>query len=255
MGRFRWAIVRKPCPEMVDGISTAGLGKPDYRLALEQHAKYVVALEQCGLQVQVLESDSRYPDSVFIEDVALCTPACAVVTRPGAPTRRGETDGIREVLAAYYSDIEEIREPGTLEAGDVMMAGSHYYIGLSARTNAEGARQLIEILRRHGMTGEVVPLSDVLHLKTGVSYLEENRMLVSGEFTGNRSFLTFDRIEVPFGEAYAANSLWLNGTVLVPAGFPETKARIMAKGYSTIELDLSEYKKLDGGLSCLSLRF
>lgn len=252
---FKFAIVRRPCPEMVHGITSANLGKPDFGRALDQHHKYVEALKQCGLTVHALENDSRFPDSVFIEDVALCTPRCAVITNPGAPSRRGETAGMHTGMKKFYSDIVAIGSPGTLEAGDVMMVGSHYYIGLSERTNGHGAGQLIRILKRYGMTGSTVQLSQVLHLKTGVSYLENNNLLVCGEFTDFPGFEKFNRIEVSEKEAYAVNSLWLNGTVLVPDGFPDTLNKIESAGYPVIAVDVSEFQKLDGGLSCLSLRF
>jgi dimethylargininase len=252
---FTNAIVRKPCPEMVHGISSSNLGKPDYRKAMGQHQKYTEALEQFGLSVKMLESDGRFPDSVFIEDVALCTPACAIITNPGAATRQGETAGMREVLSEFYLDIEEILSPGTLEAGDVMMVDTHFYIGISERTNRQGAGQLIDILGRYGLTGSMVPLTKVLHLKTGVSYLENNNLLVCGEFVDLPDFKRFNRIVVPAPEAYAANSLWINGTVLVPMGFPDTRNKIEKAGYLVLELDVTEFRKLDGGLSCLSLRF
>ena len=135
------------------------------------------------------------------------------------------------------------------------MVGSHFYIGISERTNEQGADQLISILKAFWMTGSKVPLSEMLHLKSGLSYLENNTMLVSGEFIGTPEFERFLKIEIDKEEGYAANSLWVNGTVIVPKGFPKTKSKIEAAGYSTIELDVSEFQKLDGGLSCLSLRF
>jgi dimethylargininase len=251
---FTTAILRRPSPEMVKGITAANLGIPDYERALRQHKKYAESLAQCGLQVKMLEGDNRYPDSVFIEDVALCTPACAIITCPGAASRKGETAGMRKVLSEYFEDIEEITFPGTLEGGDVMMVGNHFYTGLSERTNREGAVQLIRILERHGLSGSMVPLKEVLHLKTGLSYLENNNLLVCGEFMKYPEFEIFNRIIVPAHEAYAANSLWVNGTVMVPAGFPETRAKIESAGYQVMELDVSEFQKLDGGLSCLSLR-
>jgi dimethylargininase len=252
---FKNAIVRKPCPELVHGISTAGLGTPDIDLAAGQHADYVRLLTGCGLRVTVLESDGRHPDSTFIEDVAVCTPKCAVITNPGAPSRKGETEGMKEVLGEFYDRIEEIRPPGTLEGGDVMMAGSHCYVGISGRTNREGAGQLIRILQKYGMTGSMIPLKKMLHLKTGLSYLDRNNLLISGEFLDNAVFKRFNRIVVDEEEGYAANSLWVNGTVLVPSGYPETQQKIGAAGYTAIGVDVSEYRKLDGGLSCLSLRF
>jgi dimethylargininase len=252
---FTNAIVRKPCPEMVNGLTSAILGKPDYFKAIEQHSRYVDILKECGLQVTVLDSDSKFPDSTFVEDVALCTSKCAIITNPGASSRNGEKQGIKPVLQEFYNTIEEITNPGTLDAGDVMMVDNHFYIGISERTNHDGAEQLINILQKYNMTGSKVPLKEMLHLKTGLSYLEQNTLLISGEFVRNPEFEKYARIIVEENEQYAANSLWVNGNVLVPKGFNQTKHKIERAGYKTIEIDVSEFRKLDGGLSCLSLRF
>lgn len=252
---FKNAIVRKPCPELTRGLSSASLGTPDYNKALEQHSHYVDALRSCGMEVMVLEADSRFPDSVFVEDVALCTSEFAIVTNPGAPSRNGEKIEMKAHLQSFFTQVESIVAPGTLDAGDVMMVGRHFYIGISQRSNTHGAEQLIAILERYGMTGNMVPLKNMLHLKTGLSYLEQNHLLISGEFISNPAFDGFQKIEVDPEESYAANSLWLNSKVLVPAGFPRTLEKIERAGYHTIVLDLSEFQKLDGGLSCLSLRF
>jgi len=252
---FNHAIVRLPGPEMIGGLSSASLGKPDYDLALDQHAKYVDALRSCGLEVKVLEADSRFPDGCFVEDVAICTPVCAIVTNPGAPSRNGEKRLMEPAIRTYYTQVESISSPGTLEGGDVMRVENHYYIGISERTNREGADQLIQILDHYGISGTIVPLSHMLHLKSGVSYLEKNRLLVSGEFVKEPVFAGFERMVVDPGESYAANSLWVNSRVLVPAGFPKTLELIKQGRYDTTVLDMSEFRKLDGGLSCLSLRF
>jgi len=252
---FRNAILRTPAPSIIDGLTTSGLGKPDYSRALEQHAVYIETLKQLGLDLEILPQNDKYPDSTFIEDVALCTPYCAVITRPGAVSRRGEIGGMRNVLAEFYDKIEIIRLPGTVEAGDIMMVGNHYYIGISTRTNKEGAGQMIRILERYGMTGSTIELKKTLHLKSGVSYLENNNLLVCGEFIGNIEFEKLNKIIIDEDERYAANSLWINGKVLVPDGFPKTRIKIEEAGYETILLNVSEFCKVDGGLSCLSLRF
>jgi dimethylargininase len=252
---FTNAIVRLPAPSIRDGLTSSDHGKPDYRKAMGQHIKYTETLKQLGLNVKVLPENNLYPDSTFIEDVALCTPTFAVVTSPGAFSRRGETDNMRQVLSEYFNIIEEISLPGTLESGDIMMAGNHFYIGISQRTNIEGADQMIKILENHGMTGSMVHLGKMLHLKSGTSYLENNTMLISGEFIGNKEFEKHNRILVSEDESYAANSLWINGKVLVPDGFPGTKKKIEEAGYETIIMDVSEFRKVDGGLSCLSLRW
>ena len=252
---FSKAIVRTPCEAMVNGISTAGLGPPDYQKALLQHEDYIGALKECGLKVTVLPADSDFPDSTFVEDAALMTPRCAILTHPGAPTRTMETQSMLGVIRDFYDDVEKIEAPGDVEAGDIMMVGDHYYIGLSERTNQAGAEQMIDILQRHGMTGSVVDLTEVLHLKTGLGYLEDNNLLACGEFLRKPEFQRFNLLEVDPDEAYAANSVWINGVVLTPAGFPKTRELIESAGYNVRQVDVSEFQKLDGGLSCLSLRF
>ncbi len=253
--RFTNAIVRLPGKSMPEGLSSSELGKPDHALALRQHGKYVEALQKCGLDVRILPADENFPDSTFVEDTALLASGLAVLTNPGAPSRQGETADMHTVIQEYYEHVETIMPPGTLEAGDVMMAGKHFFIGLSERTNTKGAEQLIGILERHGLTGEILEISGMLHLKSGVSYLENNHMLAVDNLKDHRAFKKYDLIRVPDEESYAANSLWINDRVLVPMGFPATLENIRNAGYETTELDMSEFKKLDGGLSCLSLRF
>jgi dimethylargininase len=252
---FTNAIVRSPSPSITEGLTSSNLGKPDFKRALKQHSNYTETLKQLGLNVKVLPPDELFPDSTFIEDVALCTPRIAVITNPGAESRKGEINGMRMILKEYYSLIEEILMPGTIEAGDIMMVEDCYYIGISSRTNNEGADQMINILKKNGMTGYKVPLGKMLHLKSGVSYLSNNLLLVCGEFKDEKQFTEFRRIEVDEDESYAANSLWVNGSVLVPEGFPKTRKKIEDAGLRTIALDVSEFRKIDGGLSCLSLRF
>ena len=253
--KFTKAIVRTPAVSMINGLTSASLGQPDFNLALKQHAEYIQALESCGLEVICLEANSQYPDSTFVEDVALLTSKCAILTNPGALSRRGEVDGIRCTINTHFEQIEAIHSPGRLEAGDVMMVGSHFYIGLSARTNQEGADQLIAHLQKYGFSGSVVELSKVLHLKTGVAYLENNNLLACGEFLTHPDFATFNILPIDEQESYAANCIWVNDTILVPLGFPKTREAIRDAGYVTMEVDVSEFRKLDGGLSCLSLRF
>ena len=253
---FTHALVRKPCKNIVEGITSAKLGEPDYQKALVQHASYVQTLMECGLEVMQLEASEEYPDSVFIEDIALLTPEFAVITRPGAPSRRGETEGIKEVLWEFYDEIVEIQPPGTLDAGDVMMAGNRFFIGLSGRTNEEGARQLEAILHKFGFATILVELENLLHLKTGVSYLEHDTMLVGPELKDADFLEDYRTIEVALEESYAANCIWVTGTIIIPKGYPTTLKKIEDAGYDRIvTTDTSEFRKLDGGLSCLSLRF
>ena len=252
---FTKAIVRTPAPTMINGLTSANLGKPDFDLALKQHAAYIEALESCGLEVTCLEAMPPFPDSTFVEDAALLTPRCAIITNPGAPSRRGEIQGMRRLLENHYESFEEIQTPGTLEAGDVMMVGTHFFIGLSERTNQLGVDQLIAHLQKYELTGSVVELKEVLHLKTGVAYLEHNNLLACGEFLTHPDFQRFNILPIHESESYAANCIWVNDTVLVPRGYPQALQTIIQAGYAVLEVDVSEFRKLDGGLSCLSLRF
>ena len=252
---FTNAIVRTPSKSFVNGITTANLGLPDYNLAIKQHQDYINALIRCGLKVKVLPADEEYPDSTFVEDTALLTKKCAIISNPGAPTRKGEIKEMKQVLKSYYSTIEKVESPGTVEPGDIMMVGDHFYIGLSKRTNEDGAAQMISILNKYGYSGSAIFMKDMLHLKTGVAYLENNNLLAFGEFLHEDEFKNFNIIEIDDDESYAANCIWVNNYILVPKGFPKTRDKIVDAGYSIIEVDVSEFRKLDGGLSCLSLRF
>lgn len=252
---FTRAIVKMPASSLSAGLTSAKLGSPDLDLALQQHQNYVAALAECGLQITQLPGDDDFPDSTFVEDAALLTSHCAIITRPGATSRRGETAAVREAVLAEYPTVHTIEAPATLEAGDVMMVGTHFYVGLSERTSMEGVQQLTKFLEPNGLTVSVVEMQEMLHLKTGLSYLENNVLLAAGEFLSSPVFAGFDVIPVPPEEEYAANSVWINGTVLVPAGNPQTQDAIERAGYQTIAIDTSEFRKLDGGLSCLSLRF
>ena len=252
---FSRAIVRTPPKSLVNGITTAGLGLPDHKLAVEQHRQYIEALESCGLTVEVMPEDEAYPDSMFIEDTALLMPRCAIVTNLGAAARQGEQVDVAACLNQYYDKVESIEAPGTIDGGDIMMIGDHCYIGISERTNQQGASQMIGKLEAHGYSGSAIPISEGLHLKSSVSYLENNHLVVSGELGDKVEFAGFKQIEIEATERYAANCVWINDRVLVAAGYPHSKQLVQAQGFTVIELDVSEFRKLDGGLSCLSLRF
>jgi dimethylargininase len=251
---FTRAIVRLPGTDFAQGITEEKLGPPDYKLMLEQHQGYIQALETAGLEVMVLDPLPGFPDAYFVEDVAEVTPHVAVITRPGAISRRGEVDSIEPVLTTYRP-VHHIESPGTLDGGDVLMIDNHFYIGISKRTNPEGAGQLGRILEEYGHTWAPVPVSSGLHLKTNVSYLGGNTLLVTNLLAGRDVFRGYDKILVEKGEERAANSLQINDALLVPKGFPKTKARLNPLGYRLVEVDASEARKMDGGLSCMSIRF
>ncbi|MGI5895662.1 MAG: dimethylarginine dimethylaminohydrolase family protein [Oscillospiraceae bacterium] len=255
---FQNVIVRTPCRAMVDGITgSPELGKPNYEKALCQHKAYIEAMEQCGVKVTVTEAAEQFPDSCFVEDVAIVTEKGAVITNPGAASRNREIELIEPVLREFYKgdSIKHITAPGTLDGGDVMMVENHFYVGLSNRTNEEGAKQLIAHLESFGYTGSVMKVKDLLHLKTGMTYIGDNHLIVSKRFADSEALAQFDRLVVDYDEEYCANCINMNGKIIVPAGYPNTLKSIQALGYETICVEMSEFKKIDGGLTCLSLRF
>ena len=256
--RFTRAIVRPPCRTFAEGLTHANLGKPDLDKALAQHATYCATLERCGLALTHLEPDDRFPDSTFVEDPAVLTSRMAVLTNPGAPSRNDEVSGIEPVVSKFYSRIERIRAPGTLEGGDICQADDHFFIGLSERTNPEGARQLKEILAADGYTSSIIDIrqaTTVLHLKTGMSYLADRRVLAMEEIADHPAFADYEVVRVPSAESYAANFLRINDHVIIADGFPGVASAVRKFGYDIIPLDMSEFRKMDGSLSCLSLRF
>ncbi|MBU4691144.1 arginine deiminase family protein [Mycoplasma zalophi] len=261
--KFKNVIVKTPASTMINGIASSeeaqSLPPVNYELALKQHANYIKTLKEAGVEVTIAPKNEDFPDSCFVEDTAvIVTGEFAVLTNPGADTRNGEKLEMLPYLQKFFDDehIFKIQFPGTVDGGDVMMVGDTYYIGMSDRTNREGIRQFHNILAAHGKKVVPVPMTEMLHLKTGVNYLEHNNLLISGEFLNYPTFKDFNQIVVDKSEAYSANCIWVNETVIVPAGYPGTLKKVQDLGiYKVVECDTSEFKKLDGGLSCLSLRF
>jgi len=262
---FTRAIVRPPAPNFAQGLTTAGLGAPDYKVALRQHEAYCAALEQCGLTLTSLEPDPDYPDSTFVEDVAIVTDTCAILTRPGAPSRAGEVESMRQCLSDFFEKVFEIEAPGTLDGGDICQAGDHFFIGISERTNAAGARQLSELLRQAGFDSSAIEITksvpgaiatgSLLHLKSGLAYLNDRRLVITAALEDRPEFAAYDLVPVNQAELYAANCIRVNDHVLIARGHPKFETKLRGLGYQTIALDMSEFQKMDGGLSCLSLRF
>jgi dimethylargininase len=255
---FSIAIVRPPSANFVEGLTSASLGGPVYPQALSQHEAYCAALELCGLKLVRLEADERYPDSTFVEDAAVITERGAILTRPGAPSRIGEVEVARDVLARFFPTLSSIRNPGTLDGGDICEAGNHFFIGISKRTNENGARQLANWLASLDYTSSFVDIRDVkgiLHLKSGLAYLGDDRMAVIDALSDFKEFRAYDLIAVNKREEYAANCVRINEHVLIADGYPELEKRLSELGHQTVALAMTEFQKMDGGLSCLSLRF
>jgi dimethylargininase len=257
--QFTRAIVRPPARNFADGLTTVDLGAPDVDLALRQHAQYCDALRRYGCEVIALPEDPRYPDSTFVEDTALILPGVgAMLTRPGAESRAGEVDAIGETLQHHFTTLAKISAPGTLDAGDVCEAGRHVFIGVSDRTNADGAAQLTTWLAQFGCSASTVDIRNVpgiLHLKSGIAAIEPRRLVLIEALADHPAFAGYDSVRVPAGEEYGANCVRVNDVVFVSAGQPMLDAALRGLGYTLEVLDMSEYRKMDGGLSCLSLRF
>jgi dimethylargininase len=227
---------------------------PDYHELCKQHDAYVKVLDSLGLEIHALEALPGYPDAYFVEDVAIITPKVAVITIPGARARQGEEDGFEELLSDFRETIR-IQPPGTVEGGDVLMVGNHFFVGISDRTNEEGARQLGEILESHGHSWTPVAVGEGLHLKSSINYAGGNRLIVTQDFAGREEIEGYEQIVLDDDEAYAANTLLVNDTLIMPAGYPRTRAKLGESGLDVIEIDVSEIRKMDGGLTCMSLRF
>jgi dimethylargininase len=251
---FTHAITRKIGANFSQGITTAKNESHSYDLIVSQHEAYRETLRSFGLEVIVLNSLPHYPDAYFVEDTAVVTPQVAVVTIPGAISRRGEADAIAPVLADYRK-IKRIQPPGTVDGGDVLRVDNHFIIGISERTNKKGAEQLGKILQRFGNTWATVPVRSGLHLKSSVNLVGENTLLMSREYTGLEELKRFEKIIVDEDEKPACNTLWLNDRLMVPKGFQATTKKLEATGSDIVELDISEVNKMDGGLTCMSLRF
>lgn len=255
---FNRAIVRAPAATFARGLTTANLGLPDHALALAQHAFYCAALERCGLDVVHLPPDPLHPDAPFVEDTAVLWGRGGILARPGAATRQGEVAAIALALEHDFPALVRIETPGTLDGGDVCETDTGVLIGISDRTNPEGARQLAAALAGDRIAWteiDIRALPGLLHLKSGLSWLGEGRVAVIGALAGHPALARFDRVVVHDDEPYAANCVRVNDRVLIAAGVPRFEQALAAHGYAPLALDMSEFRKMDGGPTCLSLRY
>ncbi|MFH0945448.1 MAG: arginine deiminase-related protein [Planctomycetota bacterium] len=252
---LRHALVRAVPDSVAKGLAREAPPHPlDPVLARLQHERYSRLLQDVGLEVRVLPADSRYPDCCFVEDMAVILNGCALLTRPGAPSRRGEMPSVRQALEDFFQ-LHEIRPPGKLDGGDVLVAGKEVLVGRSSRTNTAGIRQLEELAGGLGYSVRSAHIRGALHLKSLVTALTD-RILICGERCGIEDALHgFKKIRIPDEEAFAANALRLPGErrILIAAGAPETARLLHEAGFDVTEIDLSELRKVDGSLTCLSL--
>ncbi|MBV9925583.1 MAG: dimethylargininase [Acidobacteria bacterium] len=226
----------------------------DAAVAAAQHRGYREALEACGARVVTLPPSDGLPDSVFVEDTAIVLEEVAVLTRPGVESRRGEVSLI-EAEVARLREVVHVSAPATIEGGDVLRLGRTLYVGLSPRTNAPGAEALRRFAAPHGYEVVTVEPSGCLHLKTGCSALDEETVLVNPEWVDAGVFRGRAVVAVDASEPWAANVLHVNGSVCVSAAFPRTAGMLAARGYDVRAVEVSEFAKAEGGLTCMSLLF
>ena len=251
---FTHAITRKPGKNFAQGITTSVLETPNYELIIKQHGAYIQALKSLGLEVIVLNPEPDYPDAYFVEDTAVVTPDVAVITNPGAEDRKGEEDTIEPLLSKHRKTIC-IQPPGTLDGGDVLMVDTHFFIGISERSNMEGAEQLGRIFEKYGNSWTAVSVNSGLHLKSCVNLVGNNTLLITEDFADLNEFKGFNKIILNKEEESAANTLFINDCLIIPKGFPDTRKKLAILGLDIIQLDVSEARKMDGGLTCMSIRF
>ena len=255
--RFSHAVCRRPAASIVAGLRAVDTGAPDLPVMEAHHADYVAALRSTGATLTVLDPLPAYPDSVFVEDTALCLPRGAVVMRPGAPSRLGEAAEMAPTLAGLYSDLRRIEgSESFIEGGDILTTETEILVGRSARTNAVGIAELAGIVADWDYRlREVFTPPGVLHFKTDCSLLDGETILATPRLDASGCFEGYRVIHTAPGEEAAANAIRFNDIVLMAAGFPGTRDRLVAAGYDVREIGNSECAKLDGGMSCLSLRF
>ena len=226
----------------------------DVDLAQCQHAQYENSLIDLGCKLSRLSAEPNLPDSVFVEDAAIVLNNMAVIARPGAILRRKETQSVAEVLKEYRT-ILQIIDPGTLDGGDVLQVGKTLYVGHSKRSNSHGIKQLMEIVTPYGYKVEVVKVDDCLHLKSAVTLVGEDTLLINRAWVDANTFGAMEFIEIDPSEPYAANALLVGEALIYPASFPRTHLRLESKGIGVRVMDVSELQKAEGALTCCSLIF
>lgn len=252
---FTHAIVREPAQSVTDGLRDGDHAGPSHDAVKREHGAYVATLRELGLEVEVLPALEAYPDSIFVEDPALVFSEAAILLRPGAPTRAGEVAEIAPELEARFERVLTLGD-GFVDGGDVLTTPDEVLIGLSARTDAAGAKSLIAALAQLGKQGRVVKTPPgVLHFKTGCGLIDEGTVAIAAALDDAEMFGDLKRMVLPAGEEAAANILRVRDTVLIGEGFPETREMIERHGVTTLALPISEISKIDAGLSCMSLRW
>ncbi|HLZ92265.1 MAG TPA: arginine deiminase family protein [Candidatus Acidoferrum sp.] len=249
------AITRKVSPGIIQCELTFVARQPiDLSKAVAQHREYERVLEKLGARVISLPAEPALPDSMFVEDPAIVLDELAILLPLGTESRRPESASIAEVLAKFRK-VARVELPGQAEGGDVFRIGRRLFAGLSSRTNAEGIRQLAALLAPYGYEVTSVAVTGCLHLKSAVTYIGRNTLLVNRAWFDTTPFAGLEWIDVAPEEPHAANALAIKGTVIFPASFPRTRTRLEARGFQVTSLDISELQKAESGLTCSSLLF
>lgn len=247
------ALVREVSPALASCELTFLDRQPiDIKVAEAQHKDYREALQRAGAQVAFITPEPEFPDGVFVEDTAVILDEIIVITRPGAATRRGETVSVASALAPHRP-LSFIREPATLDGGDVMRAGRDLFVGITARSNRDGFDQLKAIASRFGYRVVAVPVTGCLHLKTAVTAVDTTTLMINPACVSRVIFDGYGLIEVPPDEPSGADVLCVNGVVLVAASAPRTCDIIAKAGHRAELVDVSEFEKAEAGVTCLSL--
>lgn len=253
---FSHAICREVPDTAVDGLRAVDIGAPNLDLMRAHHTDYVAALRSTGAEVEVLPALPEFPDSFFVEDAALCLPQGAIAMRPGAPSRLGEAAAMAPELSRLYGEVRAIQGPGHIEGGDILVTEREIMIGRSARTDAAGVAELTDLVADWGWSvKELQTPPEILHFKTDCSLMAPETILSSERLAATGCFEGYEVILTAPGEEAAANAIRFNELVLLPVGFPRTAETLDRAGFSVREIGNSEAAKLDGGMSCLSLRF
>ena len=227
----------------------------DLERARAQHDAYEWALVELGCTVRRVDTAAEMPDSVFVEDAAVVFREGAVIARPGAESRRAETPAVAEALARFGLSHRDIKEPGTLDGGDVLVVGRNVFVGASRRTNAAGINQLRQIITRLGYSVRAVPVRDCLHLKSAVTAVAPKTLLINRNWVEADAFGDLRLIDVDDDEPHAANALLVGDVVICAAAFPKTRARLEQHGLRVKVVDVDEIAKAEGGVTCCSLIF
>ena len=252
---FSKAITRRPSACVTSGLRSEDGGDPDFLQLERDHYEYVGALKAAGANVVELDPIDNLPDAVFVEDTALCLPDCAILMRPGAESRRPEVAPIADDIRNIFRTVFEISGPGFIEGGDILYTGREILVGTSERTDHAGIVELAEFVEPRGYRVRPVETpSGVLHFKTDCSLVDTDTILSTQRLAASRCFYDYSMLIVPEGEEAAANMIRFNNTLIMSDGFPKTAEMLLTQGFNVVQLNNNECAKIDGGMSCMSLR-